>query len=325
MNDLIKHVLERAEFMQQPPVCMDLGASGGLPFEWELLAPYSVCIAFDADDRDFVIEDQAECGWRRLIKVNRLVCADAPGLRRFYLTQSPYCSSSLVPRNTSLKPWEFRELFEINRTVELPAVLLNDVLNEFGTNYIDWFKTDTQGTDLRLFAALPEDVRHRTLAVDFEPGIIDAYAGEDKLHDVLRYMETLPFFVSDMTVKGSRRIGKDAQELLRDSVRCERVSLKCSPCWAEICYLNDLSAESLTIRDLLLAWVFATIKEQHGHAMLAAKTGVEKFADSIFYRCESASLDVLSGQRAQRIQKAVRRSIIARCRRRLAQLIMPSS
>ena len=48
---------------------------------------------------------------------------------------------------------------------------------------IDWLKTDSQGTDLRIFNSLRPEVRSRVLAIDIEPGLIDAYVGEDLFVD----------------------------------------------------------------------------------------------------------------------------------------------
>ena len=43
--------------------------------------------------------------------------------------------------------------------------------------------------------------------VEFEPGLIDAYEGEDKVADVLQAMQTEPFWLADVSlgkaVKGS--------------------------------------------------------------------------------------------------------------------------
>jgi len=322
MNSVIDDVLQRHEFTLEPPICIDLGASGALPREWASLARYSICLAFDADVRDFSSQEQLSSEWRRLVKINRLVSSNCGVYQKFYLTASPYCSSSLLPLNHALEPWEFRDLFKVEGSIDLPSVTLSHVLQELGITYIDWFKSDTQGTDLRLFAALPEDIRSNVLAVDFEPGIIDAYEGEDKLHDVLRYMDALPFFLSDMNVKGSRRLCKTAQAVIGRKLAGRTPHLKCSPNWAEVCFLHDLSRDSTTIRDLLLAWVIGAIKEQHGHALLATQIGQERFSDDIFAICESSSLAALTAVDHQSINPHRSASLISRCARRLATWLM---
>jgi hypothetical protein len=62
---------------------------------------------------------------------------------------------------------------------------VQQALIKININYIDWFKTDTQGTDLRLFKTLPSKIADHVLAAEFEPGILDAYIGEDKLYSVM--------------------------------------------------------------------------------------------------------------------------------------------
>ena len=50
---MIDKILSRPEFQTEPPVLVDIGASGQLHGRWKAFAKYAVCIAFDADDRDF--------------------------------------------------------------------------------------------------------------------------------------------------------------------------------------------------------------------------------------------------------------------------------
>lgn len=293
MNSLINEVLSRDEFRSKPPVCVDLGASGGLPAAWTDIAKYSVGIAFDADNRNFSVEDGLNKEWRRLVKFSRLVADKSNENSPFYLTQSPGCSSSLEPDNAALQPWEFSRWFEVIKMVELPAISLNQALQEADIDYIDWFKSDTQGTDLRLFAALPENIRKNISVVEFEPGIINAYKGEDKLYHILQFMDPLPFFVSDMKVLGAKRLSAVSGSTLRSSQINGELSLKISPGWVEMAYLNDLTNHNHSLRDLLLVWVFSTIKEQYGHALFAARMGIERHGDPLFKRCENASIAAL--------------------------------
>lgn len=97
MKNLINRVFLHQSFIEKPPVLLDIGASGSLPTHWELLAPYSICIAFDADDRDFVVEESEGKPWKKLYSLNRLVEPQSSDGIDFYLTRSPHCSSSLQP------------------------------------------------------------------------------------------------------------------------------------------------------------------------------------------------------------------------------------
>src|SRR5690348_3557901 len=99
MQSLINTILTNDAFADAPPVCVDVGASGHLPPDWEPLARHSICVAFDADSRDFAVVDTPHAGWKRLLKINRIVApSGSPGVE-FHLTQSPHCSSTLRPDN----------------------------------------------------------------------------------------------------------------------------------------------------------------------------------------------------------------------------------
>ena len=294
MRALISRILASEPFRDRPPVCVDVGASGELPNEWRLLAPHSVCVAFDADNRDFQVEDSASGEWKRLVKLNRLV-AEQPGEGvDFYLTKSPHCSSRLQPDNSALQPWAFSELFEIERKISLPAISLPQAFKELGISHVDWFKTDSQGTDLRIFASLPPEVIDRMIVADFEPGILDAYHGEDKLFSLMAFMSTRPFFVSDLDVKGSQRISRSSLSSLgRRDAKFIRFLLKKSPGWAEISYLNTFDGNAPSKRDLLLGWICSSIKRQDGHALGIAERGIREQRDPLFEECRRTSVQRL--------------------------------
>jgi hypothetical protein len=294
MKALITRILQSDCFEVQPPVLVDIGASGQLHDRWRLLAKYSVGIAFDADSRDFNA-DAKDPHWRKLHVFNRLLVPQGTAATTFHLTRSPHCSSALPIDAEGLRPWAFNALFEVERTVTLAAVDLPLVLRETGLSNIDWFKTDSQGTDLRLFRSLPNDIQTKVLAADFEPGIIDAYVGEDKLHQLMAYMGGLPFWVSGMTIRGSQRIGTLSQPHLSPLQRRYPGSFfKTSPGWCEISYLNRLEDEKPTERDLLLGIAFALIQGQDGFASELARRGQMRYSNALF----GATLE-LTGRRAR--------------------------
>lgn len=283
MKRIISKVLQLDCFSIAPPILVDIGASGNLPEKWRYLAPFSICVAFDADTRDFQITESVNSGWRKLYSLNRLVAPMSSTGVDFYLTRSPHCSSALPPNNEALKPWAFNSLFDLEKKVQLPSVDLNSALKEIGIDRVDWYKSDTQGTDLRIFSALPSEIIEQIIVADFEPGIIDAYFGEDKLCRLMEYMDKRPFWVSDMVIKGSQRINtKVFQRLNYLQKRSPATFFKTSPGWCEITYINTCELPNLTLRDCLLAWVFASINGQHAFAIHLAMHGEEQFKHEIF-------------------------------------------
>lgn len=291
---IIDTILNRPEFADRPPVLLDIGAAGEIDRKWRNIAPYSVCIAFDADDREMGYVVRETSGYRKLYVYNCIVTDAVTGEADFHLTSSPQCSSLLDPRQESLDNWAFGDYFRVDRNVRLKTVALPDVLAELGIDKVDWFKTDSQGTDLRLFKSLGDERIRRVLAAEFEPGFIDAYQGEDKLWSLLAYMEGRPFWMTSLQVKGSQRISRNIGERRLNPLerRFLPALLKTSPGWGEVAYLNTFGGdpECLDMRDYLLGWVFAFIEEQYGFAMEIAARGYERFNDPLFPLLEAEAL-----------------------------------
>ena len=282
MNKLFHNILNHSTLIEKPPILLDIGASGDIHLAWKSIAKYSICIAFDADDRDFQVSEQNDRGYKKLYMINRVVGTVSDDEMEFHLTQSPYCSSALEPDNEALKPWAFSKLFTKTKTIKMTAVTLTDALEQCGLDYIDWYKSDSQGTDLRLFDSLHDEIKYKILSAEFEPGIIDAYKGEDKLYDLMRYMGKLPFWVTSMDIKGSQRIDTlDLDDLGHVKKKFVNSCLKTSPGWCEIVYLNDL--ENIhTERDLLLGWIIASIKNEFGFAAKIARKGQSTTDNPLF-------------------------------------------
>lgn len=284
MNKLFEKILSRKEFIDEPPVLIDIGASGAINKKWKAFAKYSICLAFDADDREFGYAVKENNGYKKLYVFNCIVTDADSDQTDFFLTSSPFCSSVLPPDNKSLKVWSFADKFSIEKKVQLKARSLSSILTELKIEKVDWFKTDSQGTDLRLFLNIDEAIRNKCLAAEFEPGIIDAYLGEDKLFKVFDVMNTNNFWLADMNVKGTQRISPGELDSISQNKLVKKLiaeSMKVSPCWGELTYLNTFNG-LFSKREYLLGWIFSTVMNQHGfsyHLVLKAK---ELFNDSIF-------------------------------------------
>jgi len=274
LKNIIKKIFKHPDLINKPPVLIDIGASGSIFSGWELIAPYSICISFDADARDFEVTDSLDSGYKRLISLNRLVDVNKHDESDFYLTKSPHCSSGLKPDQDSLRNWSFHDLFEVTDKVALPTTTIAETLNSFKLDYVDWFKVDSQGQDLRLFCSVPNHMKGGVIALDFEPGIIDAYHGEDKLFDILAWMERQPFWLEDFRVKGvPRQHSAKVPESFGLAGRSRMYWSKSSPCWAELSYLNSFT-ELQSVRSLLLGWIIATMRGQHEFASIVAEKGL---------------------------------------------------
>ena len=296
---MIDKILSRSEFQTEPPVLVDIGASGQLHGRWKAFAKYAICVAFDADDRDFGYVESESGHFRKLYTFNHIVTGPEPSepeteTSNFYLTASPHCSSLLRPRPDLIQEYAFAPKFEPTSVVQLKTRSLHSTLDSLNIRQVDWFKTDSQGTDLRLFRDLGDDRTRRVLTAEFEPGIASIYEGEDKLYQVLQFMEeTGSHWLAELLPKGSPRI----TPALLDSFTTQPLvkkfvlfSLKNSAVWGEMTYLNRFADDAtLTQRNLLLGWVFATTLKQHGFALILTQKAKSRFSDPIFAEMEAYS------------------------------------
>jgi len=274
---IIDKILGSEYFREQPPVLIDIGASGEIHAKWNSIRKYAYCVAFDADDREFQISEEINKDYKKLIHINRIVAPLPSGSTPFYLTRSPFCSSLLEPDEDKLRPWLFKPLFEVKKITSLPAVTLKETLQTAGIFYIDWFKVDTQGTDLRLYMSLPEEIRESVLLAEFEPGIMDAYKSEDKMYSVMQEMHSQGFWLSSMNVKGTQRLQNSYADQIGRFLS-ERI-IRTSPGWAELTYFRN--PEGLSCRSLLLLIVFALLERQYGFALELSDTGRQLFREPL--------------------------------------------
>jgi len=289
MKKIINKVFSHQSLVQKPPVLLDIGASGFIHEKWKTIAPYSICVAFDADSREFSVEQRTNGSFKKLFLVNRIVAVESNDEMDFWLTKSPYCSSTLPPNNKALKAWAFASLFDVEKKITMQSVTLTQSLLNCGIDYVDWYKTDSQGTDLRLFHSLDDSIKNNVIVAEFEPGILDSYIGEDKLSSLMLYMNEKNFWVQNMIIKGSQRIKEDVKNSL-SPIQKRFISsfIRTSPGWCEISYMNDFELFS-TQRDYLLGWVFAMILEEYGFALELALRAENQFNEPIFSEMRLAS------------------------------------
>jgi hypothetical protein len=290
--NLIERVLSDKVFETKPPLLIDIGASGEIDKKWKRLAKFSICLAFDADDREIAYITNESSDYKKLILYNCIVKDTDEEQSDFYLTKSPFCSSLLEPDIESLKVYSFSDKFRVESIAKLKSRSITSILEEQNLSYIDWFKTDSQGTDLRLFKAIPDNIRNNILVSEFEPGLIDSYKEEDKMFSVMSYMGQHQFWLADLVIKGSQRISQSNLDLINSNNICKKLlsySLKESPGWGEMLYFNNFNNIEGK-RELLLGWVFASINLQYGFALEIVNKGIALFNDDIFKKMKKYTI-----------------------------------
>lgn len=313
-EELIEQIFASSTLQERPPVLLDIGASGAIHAQWSSFAKHSIAIAFDADDREMGYVEKTDGGFRKLYVINRIVTERKQGRMPFVLTKSPYCSSLLEPDLDSLRHWSFVDYFLPERRTELETTDLPTVLRDLGLDRVDWFKTDSQGTDLRLFRSLGDALCRSVAVAEFEPGIIDAYRGEDKLYAVLAHMDGLPFWVSRLTVRGAERINPEIARSVFSPHELRHLRygdsvLLTSPGWAEITYTNTFEwLGHADKRAALLGVTFALVQRQLGFALDLALRAKNLFADPVFAAAAEYCVVEIRGQIRERHEQTAARA-----------------
>ena len=268
----------------EPPVLIDVGASGDPPAAWAEIAAHSVFVGFDPDLR--AVRETSSGRFHRELMINEAVIADAGvATTKLFLTRSPYCSSTLRPDARGLADFLFADLFAVVRETEVAATTLNEVVRRFQLPGIDWLKVDTQGIDLRLFQSLAPATRAGVLALDIEPGLIDAYEGEDTFTEAHAQLVKSGFWLAHLDVMGTARMKRTTLAWLRaeqpdlDSQALAAAVPK-SPGWTEARYLRtveSLRERGAPRRDYLLLWWFALTGGQLGFALDTAAAFAQTF------------------------------------------------
>src|SRR3989449_10620500 len=162
--------------LDRRPVLLDIGAAVAPPEVWRPIAPHSVYVGFDPDLRE--MQTRTDHPYHQAVIVNEAVTGDAGRSHaHFYFTKSPTCSSTLQPDASSLSEYLFADLFVVEREAGVRATTLDAVLDRLALPGVDWLKTDSQGTDLRLFESLKPDRRARVLALGLGTRLVGADVG----------------------------------------------------------------------------------------------------------------------------------------------------
>lgn len=280
---IIDEVMSTESVQDRPPVLIDVGARGGVLSQWSDISEESICVAFDPDkEAGEEIEEDTDKFKKEYVFSEAVVPEDWSDESELFLTNSPACSSLLQPNIENLRNYIYSNKFEISTTTQVSTTTLKQAMGEIDISYVDWFKTDSQGLDWRIFTSLPEEVRNSMIISEFEPGIVDAYHNEDKLNDILSGMDGRPYWAYKCDIKGVPRIKRQiANELGKISFKSLNTSSSETAGWAEIGFFNTFSNKN-SKRDFLLGWVFATLVNQDSFAFELAVNGEKEYDDEIF-------------------------------------------
>lgn len=250
------------------PTLLDIGASAGAPAQWQLFASISHYIGFDPDARDFADGDTSNSSnrFKRSSIIPKAISTEPRESIHFNLTESPYCSSVLEPDQEGIQDYYFANYLNVVQRVEAPAVTLDRALADLNVPRLDWLKSDTQGTDIRLYKSIGAPWRGSILAVDIEALTMPHYHEQDTLGDTHATLTAEGFICARLGANGMPPASRDTVRSLypalsdrRAAKHAERV-LHTGVGWLDLRYLRHpahLVESGGTPDQLALLWAFA--------------------------------------------------------------------
>ena len=285
------------------PIFMDIGAAGDSPEIWKPLAPASMLIGFEPDERN--LDPNFGKNFKSPLLVNKVVTDTDAEEIDFILTKYPSCSSTLEPDLEALGSFVFQDLFEPVKRIKLPSISLNKVFENNDLPGANWIKVDAQGADLKILRSIEKDFADQLLVVDIEPGFIDAYKDEDLYPACHAWLKDQGFWLGDLKYQSYAKVRPQTMQALEDN-GLDRAKLLArltkSPTAAEARYLREVSWFEKNQDDKklwLLGMVFGSVNGQLGYVFDLLDAYDNKFG------ADQASKDMRSLSMAE-LKKLVR-------------------
>jgi FkbM family methyltransferase len=294
---------------------MDIGASGQIYRPFRPLIGSATYVGFDPDLRDMQVESHGD---QRRIVLNKAVTADADREEvTFYLTAAPHCSSTLEPDPEAVGQWPYAPGFTVERTVDVPAMTMEDALREAKISHIDWLKIDSQGTDARIIRSIPRSALDQLLICDSEPGMYHHYRDSDLISTVHDLMVAEGFWLADIHLQTQPRVSAESyEELLRRASgvlgrNLLRRSLRRAPTAPELRYIRTIESA------VALGYNFEQFLRLF---VIAVQTGNSEFGFDIARTLESRFPSESSGLNiSERTARQIRKKTIPRAALNIAE------
>ena len=259
---MINFILKHKIFKKNPPILFDLGAGGDAKTDWKDFYKLSHIYKLDANDN---IEKNYNENKQTII--NEIIFNKQAKLN-FNLTKSIFCSSLLSPNYKELQNWTFKSKFDLKKKIKIKTKTFSQIVSEKRIKNIDWIKFDLQGIDLKIFKSIPPSIQKKILIVEFEPGLYNFYKNEDKLSEILQYMEKdylIEDFVFSSSLKGNYKFFKTFNFLQKKSFNLIN---KKSKFYTNISFIkkNNLINKK-DLRSILLILAILVLKKRYIEAL----------------------------------------------------------
>ena len=242
LGSSLSNLLRNADFK-----LVDIGARGGSMEELAILAPFSHYYACEPDPEEaqnLTDKLKNENKWREVTIVPEAI-SSKEGETNLYITKHAGLSSLLKPNDAIIKRFYADPVFQIESSVNIPAISLNHASDRYGFQDACFLKIDTQGTELDILKSGRQFVEEHVLAVYIEVEFHPFYTEQPLFSDVDSYLRSLSFSLFDLTRVLMRRASHQSKLYSRRKV-----------VWAHALYFKEpdiilLGDDDRTLRNVM--------------------------------------------------------------------------
>ena len=194
-------------YKKYPLVLVDVGASGGLSFNWQPAKKYLQIIGFEPDKREFAnLEKRANNN----IKYLNIALYKEKASLDFYLTKKQQTSSIFKPNREFLDKFERSERFNIVGISKLEVDAIDNLFGMHNINDADFMKIDTQGSEYFVLQGAKDTIKKCIFGIEVEVEFVELYQDQPLFAEVDSFVRKQGFHMFD--IQGGywkRAIGKD--------------------------------------------------------------------------------------------------------------------
>ncbi|MCG3204383.1 MAG: hypothetical protein KCHDKBKB_01098 [Elusimicrobia bacterium] len=194
---LIKSLLHSSVFhdiLKSDPIhLIDVGARAGVQGRWIPLRDHLSVVGFEPDP----VECQRlnETAHKNEVFISTAL-ADQKQQRILNLTQSPGCSSMLMPNREFLNRFPKSERYQVEKTVQVSVDTLDHALNSVHVAP-DFMKLDVQGAEIEVLRGAEESL-DSLLGLEVEVEFAEVYKGQPLFSHIDEFMRSHGFALFDL-------------------------------------------------------------------------------------------------------------------------------
>lgn len=205
---------------------IDIGCSGGVDARWMPVRRLLNVIGFDPNEAECRRLNAAAHPYRSMRFLPYAIGGETT-VADLYCTRSAPCYSLLRPRHEWLGRFSCADLFEVEKTVQVPVRRLGEVPELQGID-VDALKLDTQGLELPILRSSSE-LLDGVFYLETETGFTENYVNETTYAELDLYLRSRGFLLFDLNPfhRVARNNPMQRQATGREQILwCEAVWLK---------------------------------------------------------------------------------------------------